>query len=141
VIICDTSALFAAYDTSQEDHDAVMAVLSCGPGPLILSPFVLAELDYLMLRTLGVKAELAMLSDVASGVYALAAFSADDIAETGKIVERYEDLRIGLTDASIVRLAARHRTLQLLSLDQRHFRAIAPAWGRRKAFTLLPADG
>ena len=47
-------------------------------------------------------------------------------------------MRIGVTDASLVVLAARYRTTRLLTFDERHFRAIKPLHG--EAFTLLPAD-
>ncbi len=50
----------------------------------------------------------------------------------------YRDLMIGLADASIVVLAGRYGTNRILTLDERHFRALwAPDGGH---FTLLPAD-
>ena len=54
------------------------------------------------------------------------------------MVDRYQEMRIGLTDASLVVLAARYATTRLLTLDERHFRAIRPLRG--DAFTILPAD-
>jgi hypothetical protein len=45
---------------------------------------------------------------------------------------------LGLTDASIAVIAARHHTANILTLDERHFRAVRPLWG--EAFRLLPAD-
>ncbi len=48
-------------------------------------------------------------------------------------------MRIGLTDASLVVLAARYGTTRLLTLDEKHFRAIRPLRG--DTFTILPADG
>ena len=53
-------------------------------------------------------------------------------------MERYADLRVGLADASVVVLANRHRTLDLLSTDERHFRALRGSGG--KSFRLLPFD-
>ncbi len=41
-------------------------------------------------------------------------------------------------DASIVVLAGRHQTLDILTLDERHFRAISGP--RDRPFRLLPAD-
>lgn len=43
-----------------------------------------------------------------------------------------------MTDASVVVVANPHRTLDLLSTDQRHFRALKGAGG--KPFRLLPFD-
>jgi predicted nucleic acid-binding protein len=55
-----------------------------------------------------------------------------------RITERYADLRIGLADASVVVLANRHRTLDLLCTDARRFRALRGSSG--KPFRLLPLD-
>jgi hypothetical protein len=54
------------------------------------------------------------------------------------VVERYSDLRIGLAAASILVLAARYGTTRVLTLDERHFRAMRPL--HADAFTILPAD-
>ena len=59
--------------------------------------------------------------------------------EAAGVVERYSDLRIGLADASIVVLAAKYGTTRVLTLDERHFRAMRPL--HADAFTILPADG
>jgi predicted nucleic acid-binding protein len=139
VIICDTSGLLAAYWSGDARQKPVLDQLKNDPGPLVLSPFVLAELDYMVLREAGVRSELDVLSDVAQGVYHLADFSRSDIAAAAAVIDRYADLRIGLADASIVVLADRFRTTRLLTFDERHFRSIRPL--SAEAFTILPADG
>ena len=53
-------------------------------------------------------------------------------------MERYADLRVGLADASVVVLVNRHRTLELLCTDERHFRVLRGTGG--KPFRLLPLD-
>ena len=65
--------------------------------------------------------------------------AAEDVARASEIVVQYRDLQLGLADASIVVLAERHRTLDVLTLDERHFRAISGPGGR--PFRILPADG
>jgi hypothetical protein len=138
MIICDTSGLVAAYGADQAHQNQVLKVLGGNTQPLILSPFVLAELDYLVLSRAGTVSELNVLSDVAAGVYRLADFGPRDVARAAAVAERYRDLKIGLADASIVVLAERYETTNLLTLDQRHFRAVAPLQGG--SFTILPAD-
>ena len=139
MIICDTSGLVAAYSASDPRQRLVTDLLGNDPGPLILSPLVLAELDYLMARRAGVRAELNVLSDVASGVYTLAEFDRFDVGEAATLVEWYRQLDIGIADASLIVLAAKYQTTRLLTFDERHFRAIRPL--HAPAFTLLPADG
>jgi hypothetical protein len=87
---------------------------------------------------IGVPAEVDLLREVAAGVYDLVPFGVEDLVEATDLIERYRDVRIGLADASVAVVAARMRTTRLLTLDQRHFRAVKPLWGT--AFTLLPAD-
>ena len=136
-MILDTSALVAAYDPDQLDHAACVEVLrECQD--LVLSPFVLAELDYFVRRDRSTADELELLSEVAVGALPLAGFSADDVRMAHAVIEHYADLDIGLTDASLVVLAHHHDTHDLFTLDHRHFRAVRALDGM--PFRLLPAD-
>lgn len=139
MIVLDTSGLYAFLSSGQQDHAAVAEVVHAEPGPFLLSPFVLAELGYLLLTKRGVEAEVALLREVASGAYDLVRFDANDVAATVDVFTQYQDLEIGLADASIAVIAAKMHTTRLLTLDERDFRAIRPLWGG-EAFTLLPAD-
>lgn len=138
MILLDTSGLFAFLDRSDRFHDAAARVLNDDPGPFVLSPFVLAELDYFVLDRLGVSAELALVGDVAERRYDLAPFTGIDVGEAHKFLELYRDLAIGLADASIVVLAGRHGTERVLTLDERHFRPLRTPDSR--PFIVLPAD-
>jgi uncharacterized protein len=136
VILLDTSGLLAAIDSSQHRHTAAVAALATARGPLLLSPFVLAELDYLLATRVSEEAELALLDEVARGAYRLEAFAAEDVAAAHSVLERYRDLHIGLADASIVVLAERYGIAEVLTLDHRHFQALRGPG--RKRFHLLP---
>ena len=138
MIVLDTSGLLAALDAGQRRHERARQVLEEDSGPLLLSPFVLAELDYLLLGRVGAQAERALLDEVAAGAYDLVPFGAEEVARAAELIGRYAELQIGLADASVVVIAAAAQTTRLLTLDERHFRAVRPLWG--KAFTLLPAD-
>ena len=135
-MIVDTSALLAFFDTDEPDHGAVAAVVETATEPLVISPYVLAELDYLVGSRLGVSAELAVLRELAGGAWDLAAFGTEDLAETRTVVERYADQSIGLADASIVVLAARYQTRTVVTLDRRHFGVVRPIDGG--TFRILP---
>ncbi len=138
MIIVDTSGLLAAMDSSETHHDAVARALRESGSPRLLSPFVLAELDYLLARRVSAGAARAALTEVVLGAYQLEPFDADDIGAALSVLERYADLGLGLADASLVVMASRHDTLDILTLDERHFRALRGPRGR--AFRLLPAD-
>jgi predicted nucleic acid-binding protein len=138
VIILDTSGLLAAIDASQRHHVAAAAALRNAPPPWLLSPFVLAELDYLLATRVSQSAERALLAEVGRGVFRLEAFEAEEIASAEQLIGRHAKLDIGLADASLVVLANRYGIRDLLTLDERHFRSLRGPGGR--PFRLLPTD-
>jgi len=138
VILLDTSGLLAAIDSSQRHHAHAAAAMRTARGPRVLSPFVLAELDYLIATRVGSHAALALLAEVARGAYRLESFDASDVAIAHEVIEAHGDLDVGLADASIVVLSRRYETLDLLTLDERHFRTLRGSTGR--PFHILPAD-
>lgn len=119
-------------------HVAVREFLERTEDTLVISPFVLAEVDYLVGRLCGFDAALVILDDVANAQFALEVMTAEDVGSCRDIVERYRDLHIGLADASNVVLAHRYRTNNLLTFDQRHFGAMRTLDGQ--PFVILPAD-
>jgi uncharacterized protein len=140
VILCDTSGLLAAYDQQEPSGPAVRELLDAETGTLVVSPFVLAELDYMLLTRAGVQAELTLLNDLADDVYQVAAFTAQDAVRVARLVEQYADLKLGISDAHTMILAApdRYGTTRVLTFDHRHFRAVKPPHGG--VFSVLPAD-
>lgn len=138
MLILDTSGLLAALDEDQRSHAPAREALAQYGGTLLLSPFVLAELDYLVSTRVGWRAEIALLGEVGRGTYRLEPFSENDVAEAVGVIEGYADLGLGLADASNVVLANRHGTLDILTLDERHFRILRGP--RDRPFRLLPAD-
>lgn len=137
-LVCDTSGLLAALDRSDPDHVSCATALAGHGGALVLSPLVLAELDHLVRTRLGVDAARLLADDVAAGAFELASLSAQDVGDCVRLDRQYADLGLGLADASLLVLAARVDTDALLSLDERHLRAVTPLRGG--AFRLLPAD-
>jgi hypothetical protein len=135
-VIVDTSALLAFFDRSEPDHEAVARVLVETDEILVVSPYVLAELDYLVASRLGVDIELAVLRELAGGAWELPALGAEELAAASMVIERFADQSIGLADAFNVILAARYRTRTIATLDRRHFEVLRPANGGR--FTILP---
>ena len=138
MILLDTSGLFAALVRNQRAHEGAKAALEEAGPPYVLSPFVLAELDFFFARETGTGQELSFLEEIVSGAYDLVPFLADDVAAAARVIDTYRDLGIGLADASIVVLAGRFRTNRVLTLDERHFRALRTPGG--ESFTILPAD-
>lgn len=136
-MIVDTSALLAYFNAREPDHGDVARVIDeHADGVLVVSPYVVAELDYLVATRIGVDAELAVLRELSSGAWHLADFDAGNLERATAIIEKYRDQDIGLADASNVVLADQHRTTTILTLDRRHFEVLRPIGGGR--FSILP---
>ena len=135
-MIVDTSALLAFFDTDEPDHESASAVFGGATEPLVVSPYVVAELDYLVASRLGVSAELAVLQELTGGAWDLPAIDIAELAKARAVIERYADQHIGVADASNVILAERYRTRTVVTLDHRHFDVLRPLNGGR--FRILP---
>ncbi|MEX0783046.1 MAG: PIN domain-containing protein [Dehalococcoidia bacterium] len=108
------------------------------PHELVMPQPVAAELDYMMTARGGRRANESLLRDLAADRFLVPCLEPADFATISSLNEQYRDLALGLTDLSIVVMAARYRTRRLLSIDQRHFRTIRPLQGG--SFVLVPFD-
>ena len=138
MILADTSAVLQLASSSATRHDDVLRIVDELSEPFLLSPFVLAELDYMLGSRHGQGQQLALLAEVTEGAYELAEFTRADVESATEVMRDYADLRVGLADASIVVLAMKHETADVLTFDHRHFRAMRGPGGR--PFRLLPDD-
>lgn len=136
MIVVDTSGLLAYLDDRDAAYEQASTVLADEQGDLLLSPFVLAELDYLLAKHVGARAALELLRDVADAAYDLVTFDQAGVRAALDVLERFADLGITLTDASIVVLAERYGTRRILTLDRRRFSALRTRGG--EPFELLP---
>lgn len=138
-LIVDAGALYAQANRLEPRHEEVVALLDAEADPLVTSEAAAQEADYLMLTRLGIDVELAFLEDLADGAIEVACLDTSERRLAADLAARYRDLALGLADVSLVVLAHRHRTARILTLNERHFRAVQPLRGAG-AFTILPAD-
>src|SRR6185503_12758458 len=125
-------------DAAQSSHKAAVRALRAAVPPRCLSPFVLAELDYMVSTRVSRAAANRLLAEVGNGVYQLEPFTTTDIQRAMEILDSFHDLDVGLAHASVVVLAERYGVRDVLTLDERHFRALRDSAG--KPFRILPAD-
>jgi len=135
-VIVDTSALLAYFDADEPDHEAVSRVIGASGELLVVSPYVVAELDYLVATRVGVDAELAVLQELSGGAWELASFGRRELELAASIIRKFDDQRIGVADASNVVLADRYGTRTVATLDRRHFGVLRPVKGGR--FAVVP---
>ncbi|WP_073951252.1 PIN domain-containing protein [Streptomyces kebangsaanensis] len=144
IVIADTNALLRLLDPRQSGHKEHARAFS-RIEHLVISPFVLAELDHLVSSRSGAKAALVALRFIGAQT-ALRKFSVPDVAPhlptALAVAEGYQDTDggkgVGLADAMNVALAAAYQTDAMFTTD-RHFRILRPLTGH-KAFRLLPDD-
>ena len=117
------------------DHASVSRALDVSV-PLVVSPFVIAELDYLVETRIGIQAELAVLAELSSGSYELPALTAADLISCAALIDSYTDQRVGVTDASLAVLADRYQTRTICTLDRRHFSVLRTLDGQ--PFDIVP---
>ncbi len=98
---------------------------------------VLGELDYWCGKVGLRKAWVAFMEDLEAGAYRLEHPSGADLARCLELQVTYQDMPIGVVDASVLALAERLRERKLATLDRRHFSALRPR--HVDVLELLPA--
>lgn len=136
MIVVDTGVLYSFFVRNDPNHESIHRLVSDTEEPLIVSPYVVAELDYLVTKRMGVAAEIALLTELIEGTYVLAEFDRADIATSLGIVETYSDHSIGIADASLVVLADKFNTRKIWTFDRRHFTYIKSMSGN--SFDIMP---
>jgi len=138
VIVLDTSVIYALLDAADDLHEQATAWYAGVDDELVTTPLVLAEADHLAMARAGEVAVKALRGDIRAGAYR-ADWWPTAATEAADIADRYGSLGIGLTDASLVALAARVETVDIATFDERHFRVVVPV-ANGDAFRLLPLD-
>lgn len=136
MLIVDTGPLVAVGDLDDPHYARCKELLETDPGPLTTTALVIAEAGYLLSRGLGSFAELALIEMVRDGTLIVEVLIATDWDRVHELIEKYADLGLGVTDASIVAVAERLNVTRIATLDHRHFRVVRPE--HCKAFELLP---
>lgn len=135
-MIIDTSALLAFFDSAEPRHREVARAIDAATEALVVSPYVVAELDYFVASRHGLQAEMAVLDELAAGAWELPCLDTAELRAAREIVDRFADQRIGLADASNIVLAQRFRTTTIATLDHRHFSVLLSPGG--DVLTLVP---
>ncbi|WP_194201870.1 type II toxin-antitoxin system VapC family toxin [Glycomyces albidus] len=139
MIICDTNCLLSLVNDADPHHEEVRKIATSESRPLVVSPLVLAEFDYLVRKIVSGAVARSLLERLLQGrMIEVAAMSHTDLLTAVKVDAKYASLELGLADASLVVLAYRYKTFDLLTRDERDFRPIVPLQGG--AFRLLPKD-
>lgn len=136
MIVADTGGILALIDAGDRHHRALRARFEADRGRWLLPWAILPEVDYLLATQVGRKAQAAFLADLASGAFDVAWGEPADLARARALDARYARLGLGLVDAAVIAVAERVRATAIVTLDLRHFAAVAIEGGP----ALLPRD-
>jgi predicted nucleic acid-binding protein len=136
IVVADTGAIVALVDASDRHHEALRRLFADDPEAWVLPWAVLPEVDYLLARHVGPRAQQLFMSDLASGAYRVAWGEGKDLRRAREIDTRYKSLRLGLVDGVVIAVAERLAADAIATLDLRHFGAVSIK-GQPK---LLPRD-
>lgn len=136
-LICDTGALLDYLVKEAPDHQRYRQVIDRASTRYVPG-LVLAEVDYFLRDER--RAMIAFMDDLANGAFTYAPPTADQLARAMKIDRRYDDLGLGLVDASVVVLAEDLGIQRLATRDVRHFAAVRLRDGSAFELVVHPTD-
>lgn len=139
MILCDSGPLFAAADRKDADHHACVELFSglrLARRRLLVPATVVAEVGYMLQTKVGSFAEATFLQAIGDGDLELVDLKAEDGTRMAELVNQYDDLPLGTTDASVIALAERLGLREVATLDRRHFSVVRPR--HVEALILLP---
>lgn len=136
MLVVDAGPLVAAAATRDRNHERCVAFLSQAPRPLIVPALVVTEVAYFLADRVGRVAESAFARSLRDGELLVEPVEPPDWARIVELVDEYDDLPLGIVDASVVAACERLAVATLATLDHRHFSVVRPR--HCEALTLLP---
>ncbi len=125
-VLLDVSAILAAADLSDINHDAARAWFAGADEPLLVGALTLAEADHVLQRELGAEATLALLASFAAGAVRLVAPTDGDLVRAGALLQRHGEHRPRLSDALLIAAAERLGVRRIATFDRRPLAVMIP---------------
>lgn len=135
-VVADTGALYALIDRSDAWHARVLAWWKVNRQPLIVPVTVIPELTYLLQARIGATAEIDFVRALVEGEFTTEPLEPEDLVRVASVMEHYADMPLGFVDATVIAIAERVESREILTTDRRHFRIVKPIHAR--AFVLSP---
>jgi predicted nucleic acid-binding protein len=136
------------------DTGGLLRALACGPNGtpswpeyalaltqasvVVVPALVLSEVDYFLRQQRPVMRQL--VADILNPktTYDLEAVAPTDLARAIEIDSKFENLGLGLVDATVATVAERRGQYRVLTVDRGHFSAVRIGPHYRQALTLVP---
>ena len=125
-VLVDASAILAAADTADLNHEAARAWFARVDEPLIVGALTLAEADHVLQRELGLAATLALLASCTSGAVRVVAPTDDDLERAVVLLQAAAEHRPRLSDALLIAAAERLGVRRVATFDRRPLAVLMP---------------
>ena len=136
-VICDTGALLDYLVADAPDHASFKTAINRARTRYVPA-LVLAELDYFLRGERDAMRR--FVADLRKGAFTLALPSIAQLGRAMEIDERYEELCLGLVDASLVVLAEDIGVRRVLTRDVRHFATVRLRDGSALELVVHPSN-
>jgi predicted nucleic acid-binding protein len=136
MLLVDAGPLYAAAARRDRNHRRSVELLSGAPRPLLVPALVITEVAHLLGDRIGPHAELAFARSLQRGELLVEPVLDSDWSRIAGLTDQYQDLPLGIVDASVIALAERRQLDTIATLDHRHFASVKPR--HVDAFTLVP---
>lgn len=125
MLLVDTNILLAAADTSTADHARCASILDEHPDLAITAP-VAVETAWMIESRLGPTAEAGFVGSIAAGELDVIDLIREDWFRCNDLIATYDDLGLGLVDASVIAVAERLGITTIATLNRRDFAVVRP---------------
>jgi hypothetical protein len=128
-ILIDTGPLVALFDRRDAHHEKCREQAHRLPSSLLTCLPVITEASYLLNRyDSGLVHHL--LAACRDGIYLLLPLDRSDFSEIDRVIDKYQNLCLDFTDASLMHLADREGIEQVFTLDRRDISVFRTSAGR-----------
>ncbi|MFR9753288.1 type II toxin-antitoxin system VapC family toxin [Nocardia sp. 004] len=124
-LIIDANVLVAVMNRKDKRHQEMSAFLAGRSDEFVITPYVVAEVTYLLQKYAGAQAEIQFMEAVRDGVFR-EEFVAADTSRIIELMKQFASFPLGAADASLIAIAERLDVRDIASADG-HFRAIRTA--------------
>jgi len=134
-IIADTGFWVSLANNKDKHHQLAKKCYQLYYPRLITSYFVMGETCHLLLREIGVEAQIKFLQAYQMDMFKIFHLEKQHFPRLVELMQKYKELPMDLADASLVILAEHLEHGQILSTDQRDFNTYR--WKQTKPFENL----
>ncbi|MEV0296768.1 PIN domain-containing protein [Nocardia sp. NPDC050710] len=124
-LIVDANVLVAVMNRRDKRHAEMRAVLAGRADDFVVTPYVVAEVTYLLQKYAGAQAEIQFMEAVRDGVFR-EEFEAVDTQRIIELMKQFASYPLGAADASLIAVAERLDIRDIATADN-HFRAVKTA--------------